>query len=97
MLIGQKTFMTEDRCKDLSFRSAEPQSAEEVVLLQQLLTDLRSKLTGATLLPEDIQAAVCMAKNPLFHGREKRIDIKYHLLREQVAKETEKMGYCRSD
>ena len=72
-------------------------ATQEAVWIRQLLTDLKSKPTGATLILEDNQAAICMAKNPQFHGRAKHIDIKFHFVREQVAKATIKLGYCRSD
>ena len=49
------------------------------------------------MILEDNQAAICMAKNAQFHGGAKHIDIKYHFIREQVAKATVKLGYCRTD
>ena len=72
-------------------------TAQEAVWLRQLLSDLQIKPTSATLIFEDNQAAICLAKNPQFHGRAKHIDIKYHFVREQVANGSIEVKYCRSE
>ncbi|CAB4035878.1 Hypothetical predicted protein [Paramuricea clavata] len=63
-------------------------ATQEAVWIRQLLTDLKSKPTDAIMILEDNQATICLAKNAQFHGRAKHIDIKYHFIREQVAKAT---------
>ena len=50
--------------------------------------------TATTIIYEDNQSAIAMTKNPQFHGRAKRIDIKYHFLREQVNAGNVKLQYC---
>ena len=72
-------------------------ATQEAIWLQQLLTDLKSKPNGPMLIFEDNQAAICMAKNAQYHGRAKHIDIKYHFIREHIAKVTVKLEYCRSE
>ena len=37
-----------------------------------------------------------MASNPMFHGRAKHINLKYHYIREQVGKGIE-LVYCATD
>lgn len=49
-------------------------------LLQQI-TDIK---TGPVLLFVDNKSAIDLAKNPVFHGRSKHIDIQYHFIRECV-------------
>ena len=44
----------------------------------------------------DNQSAICMAKNPQFHGRTKHIEIKYHFIREQIKSGTVELKYCPS-
>ena len=46
---------------------------------------------------EDNQAAICMAKNPQFHGQAKHVDIKYHFIREHIANAAVKLEYCSSE
>ena len=46
------------------------------------------------MIHEDNQSAICMAKNPQFHGRTKHIEIKYHFIQEKVLDETIELKYC---
>ena len=48
------------------------------------------------LLYEDNQSAICIAKNPQFHGRVKHIGFKYHFIREQVNAGSVKLEYCHT-
>ena len=88
-------------CVALSTAEAEymalASATQEAIWLQQLLTDLKSKPNGSMLIFEDNQAAICMAKNAQYHGRAKHIDIKYHFIREHIAKATVKLEYCPSE
>ena len=59
-------------------------AAQAAVWVRQLLTDLRSNREEATRIYEENQSAICLAKNPQFHGRTKHIGIKYQFIREQV-------------
>ena len=63
----------------------------------QLTKDLMGKSTDATVIFEDNQSAISMAKNPQFHGRAKHIDIKYHFIREQVKNGTVRLKYCKRE
>lgn len=72
-------------------------AAQEAIWMRQLLSDIKSKPTGATLIFEDNQSAICMTKNPQFHGRAKHIDIKYHFVREQVTNGNIELKYCSTD
>lgn len=71
-------------------------AAQEAVWIRQLLSSLRHK-SIATVIFEDNQSAICMAKNPQFHGRAKHIDIKFHFVREQVSKGIIKLEYCKTE
>ena len=59
--------------------------AQEAVWLRELNKVLKNPLSGPTLILEDNQSAICMSKNPQFHGRSKHINIKFHFIQEQVA------------
>ena len=43
-------------------------AAQEAMWLRQLTTDLKNEPTSATVIFEDNQSAICIAKNPQFHG-----------------------------
>ena len=65
--------------------------------MRQLLTDLRNPPREPTRIFEDNQSAICLAKNPQFHGRAKHIGIKYHFIREQVEKGIVELQYCPTE
>ena len=72
-------------------------AAKAAVKVRQLPTDLRSNQEEATRIYEENQSAICLAKNPQFHGRAKHIGIKYHFIREQVENGNVELSYCRTE
>ena len=49
---------------------------------------------GPTLIYEDNQGAISMAKNPVFHKCTKHVQIRYHFVREAVEQGTINLEYC---
>ena len=90
-------------CVALSTAEAEYMSltlaAQEAIWLNRLLAELQSQEEPAkpAILYEDNQSAICMTKNPQFHGRCKHIAIKYHFIRDEARKGTINVQYCRTD
>ena len=88
-------------CVALSTAEAEymalASAAQGAMWLRQLTTDLKSEPTGATVIFEDNQSSISMAKNPQFHGQSKHIAIKYHFIREQVCNNNVELKYCRTN
>lgn len=87
------------QCVALSTAEAEYMAlsfaAQEAIWMKQLVTDLNISCgTDSVLIFEDNQAAMCIAKNPQYHGRSKHIDIKYHFIREQIINGNIKLKYC---
>ena len=50
-------------------------ATQEAIWLRQLQEELGMKDAGQTLIYEDNQGAISMAKNPVFHKRTKHIQI----------------------
>lgn len=69
------------------------QAAQEGVWLRRLLTELGMETT-ATVILEDNQGAIAIAKNPVDHARTKHIDIRYHYIRECVQNGQIQLKYC---
>ena len=88
-------------CVALSTAEAEyialASAAQEAIWMRQLLADVRNHPREPTRIFEDNQSAICMARNPQFHGRAKHIGIKYHFIREQVEKGTVELQYCPTE
>ena len=72
-------------------------AAQEAIGMRQLLFDLKNKPTKPTVLFEDNQSCICIAKNPQFHGRTKHIRIKYHFVRDQVKENNIEIKYCNTE
>ena len=69
-------------------------AAQECVWMRRLVAELGNPPGGPTIILEDNQSSIAMAKNPQFHGRAKHIDIKHHFVREQVSAGSIELKYC---
>ena len=51
----------------------------------------------ATVIFCDNKSAICIAENPIQHGRTKHISVKYHAIREAERNGEVKLVHCSSD
>ena len=88
------------KCVALSTAEAEyiamSTATQEAIWLRQLIAEVSNSSKSPTLMFEDNQSAIAMARNPQFHGRAKHIEIKHHYVREQLSKGTVTLQYCPS-
>ena len=68
-------------------------ATQEVIWLRLLLKDLEYTDQAATIIFQDNQGCIALAKNPVYHARTKHIDIKFHFLREKVLDEVIALEY----
>ena len=68
-------------------------AAQETVWLRNLLRNIGFAQNKPTLVAEDNQGAMCLAKNPKDHNRTKHIDIKYHYTRQVIETKEMKVEY----
>lgn len=77
------------RCVALSSCEAEFMAATAASCQAIWLRKLLSQITGIYIQPMtlfiDNKSAIDLAKNPVFHGRSKHIDIRFHFIRECIA------------
>ena len=69
-------------------------ATQEIVWIRRLLSDLTATQGQATVLMEDNQGAICIAKNLVSHARTKHIDVRYHYVREAVNDGVINLQYC---
>ena len=69
-------------------------ATQEALWLRRLLTNLRALANRRSVLMEDNQGAITIARNPTAHARTKHIDIRYHYVREAVQEGTVDLRYC---
>lgn len=69
------------------------QAAQEGIWLKRLLCDLGVESVSTVIL-EDNQGAIAIAKNPVNHSRTKHIDIRYHYIHECVQNGQIELQYC---
>ena len=50
-----------------------------------------------TVVYEDNQSAIALAKSITIHGRSKHIDVKYHCVKDQVTKQTVAIRFCPTE
>lgn len=78
------------KCVALSSCEAEFMAATAAacqgVWLARVLRQVTDDFQGPVVLFIDNKSAIDLAKNPVFHGRSKHIDIRYHFIRECVEK-----------
>ena len=58
---------------------------KEAIWLQRKLNEIQM-LQGEVTVYSDSQSAIYLSKNPVYHERTKHVDVKYHFIRDQIAK-----------
>jgi hypothetical protein len=68
---------------EAEFRAA-TEAAKQALWLRTLLSELTDSKPQVVTLYVDNNSAIALMRNPVFHGRSKHIEIKYHFIRECV-------------
>ena len=59
---------------------------KEAICLQRILNEIKM-IHGKVIIYSDSQSAIHLCKNPVYHERTKHVDVKYHFVRDQIAKD----------
>jgi hypothetical protein len=68
-------------------------AVQEAIYIRKILCDLNLKQAQPTLIFVDNQAAIHIAKNPVYHQRTKHIDIRHHYTREKIESKEVRLEY----
>ena len=71
-------------------------AAQEAICSQHLISHLNENLVEPIVIYQGNLSAMCMAKNPQYHGRTKHVNIKFHLIRNQMATRAIQLQYFPS-
>lgn len=69
-------------------------ASQEAVWLISLHENIGRPISSSVTIYEDNQSAICISKNPQFHGRTKHVDIKFHFVRDLVESKVIEVTYC---
>ena len=72
-------------------------TTQEAVWLRRLLSEIKAIPATPTVIKEDNQGTIAVAKNPISHARTKHIDIKFHYVREALQDELVEIFYCPTE
>ena len=72
-------------------------ASQETIWLRTLLEKMNLKQSHATVVYEDNQGTMSLAKNPVHHSRTKHIDIKFHFIRETIENNQVQLIYCPTE
>ncbi|KAL6419440.1 hypothetical protein ACFW04_011411 [Cataglyphis niger] len=74
------------------------EATKESIYLRKFFLELGLKKFSDTIIFNDSASALKLAKNPIFHGRTKHIDIKHHFVREALKDNLINLEYlCTED
>ena len=62
-----------------------------------MLEDLNHHQNLPTIIKCDNKSVMALAKNPVFHGRSKHIELHYHYVRDLVKKNEIELQFCKSE
>jgi hypothetical protein len=66
------------------------------IWLRNLLSKMKLKQLGATVIQTDNKSAIELAKNPMNHERSKHIELRFHFIRDHVKEGSMKLVYVAS-
>lgn len=72
-------------------------AAKEAVYLIGFLKELGFESLCDVTIFNDNQGAGELARNPVYHGRSKHIDVRYHFIREVLSTQAVKLEYLSTD
>jgi hypothetical protein len=62
-----------------------------------VLAEVQDYAQSTSLLRVDNKSVIALIKNPVLHGQSKRIEVKYHLVRESIENGQIKVEFIRSE
>ncbi|XP_035832952.1 secreted RxLR effector protein 161-like [Helianthus annuus] len=72
-------------------------AAQECTWLVRLLKELNQEIENKFVMRGDNISSICLAENPTFHARSKRIEVHYHYIRERVLNREVDIKYINTE
>lgn len=71
-------------------------AVREALFLKHLFQELGENFEGIVTVYEDNQAALAIARNPVYHSKQKHIDVQHHFIRDELDHGRIHLEYCDS-
>ncbi|XP_058740883.1 uncharacterized mitochondrial protein AtMg00810-like [Vicia villosa] len=71
--------------------------ATQTIWMRRILEVIHQKQKSPTKIYCDNKSAIALSKNPVFHGRSKHIDIRFHKIRELIVEKEVVIEYCPTE
>jgi len=68
-------------------------AVQEAVWLRKLLKDFGALQDQSTVIMEDNQGVICIARNPIVYSITKHIDVHYHYIRQSICEDLVELQY----
>lgn len=65
--------------------------------MQHILKQIKGSQSDCVTMFCDNSSTIKLAKNPVFHGRSKHIDVRFHFLRNLTKDEALNMEFCKTN
>jgi hypothetical protein len=72
-------------------------AVNQAIWIRKLMADLQMEQKESTQILVDNQAAIAIAKNPVFHGKTKHFKLKLYFLREVQREGEIQLIYCKTE
>ena len=69
----------------------------QAIWLRNILEEVHFKQQGPTLIYCDNSSTIKLSKNPMMHGKNKHIDVRFHFLRDLSKEGIIDLIYCKSE
>uniref|UniRef100_A0A251TCA0 Putative copia protein n=1 Tax=Helianthus annuus TaxID=4232 RepID=A0A251TCA0_HELAN len=66
----------------------------QALWLKGILNELHEEVNGPVIIHCDNKSTICLAKDPMFHGKSKHIRIKYHFIRDLIKNNDIEVRFC---
>ena len=66
----------------------------QAIWIKGILDEIQGKIEYPIPIYCDNKSTICLAKDPVYHGKSKHIRVKYHFIRDLIKKDKVEVRFC---